>query len=50
MSSKEDYIKIVTDEQEKVLNAPTGGYGEYRVVWQNGKIVDIITQERIRIK
>ncbi|MBM7585828.1 hypothetical protein JOC86_002370 [Bacillus pakistanensis] len=43
-------IYVVKDGHVTKIEAPQTGYGEYTAVWKDGKVLDIIKQERVRIK
>lgn len=45
-------IVIKNDEGEEKLHVPkpSSGYGETTIVWQDGQVLDVIVQERIRVK
>jgi len=40
---------IVKDGQVIKINAPETGYGEYTTIWKDGKVLDVIKSERVRI-
>jgi len=40
---------IVKDGQLKKIDAPPSGFGEYTTIWKDGKVLDVIKSERVRI-
>ncbi|MBU9711082.1 DUF3954 domain-containing protein [Evansella tamaricis] len=47
--NKENCIYIVKDGVKTKFEAPVGGHGEYKLIWQDGKILDVVKSERVRI-
>ncbi|WP_225986208.1 DUF3954 domain-containing protein [Psychrobacillus glaciei] len=49
-TSNENSILIRSDGSETKLEAPSSGHGEHRIIWKDGKILDVVKEERIRIQ
>jgi len=45
----ENSMYVVKDGQITKIEAPQTGFGEYTAVWKDGKVLDVIKSERIRI-
>jgi len=45
----ENAMFIVKDGEVTKIEAPKTRYGEYRVIWKDGKVLDVIRSERMRI-
>jgi len=49
LEDKENCIYIVKDGVRTRIEAPVGGHGEYKTIWKDGKVLDVIKSERVRI-
>lgn len=49
MKDKENCLYIVKDGRITKIDAPKTGHGDYKVVWKDGKVLDVIKSERVRI-
>ena len=49
LSNTENAMFIVKDGEMTKIEAPKTGFGEYRVIWKDGKVLDVIRSERMRI-
>lgn len=49
LMKKENSLYIVKDGLLTKIEAPQTGFGEYTVVWKDGKVLDVIKSERVRI-
>lgn len=49
IDSSENMIVVVKDGNVTPIKAPISGFGEQTAVWKDGKVIDIINHERIRI-
>lgn len=45
----ENSLYVVKDGQITKIEAPQTGFGEYTAVWKDGKVLDVIKSERVRI-
>lgn len=45
-----DTVRIMSRGKETILKVPSSGYGEQRIIWQDGEVLDVVIEERIRIK
>lgn len=45
----ENALFIVKDGKLTKIEAPKTGFGEYQVIWKDGKVLDVIRSERMRI-
>ncbi|GAE32429.1 DUF3954 domain-containing protein [Halalkalibacter hemicellulosilyticus] len=50
MKQETNYIIVVKDGVETKIEAPECGHGEYTAIWKDGKVLDVIKSERLRIK
>ncbi|WP_353739167.1 DUF3954 domain-containing protein [Cytobacillus oceanisediminis] len=53
MTAEIDLMKnclyVVKDGQITAVSAPVSGYGEYTAIWKDGKVLDILKNERVRL-
>lgn len=40
---------VVKDGQVTKIEGPQTGFGEYTAIWKDGKVLDVIKSERVRI-
>jgi len=43
-------IKTSDGEEKLTVPKPASGYGETTIIWQDGQVLDVLVQERIRVK
>ncbi|KMK77863.1 hypothetical protein AB990_03855 [Alkalihalobacillus pseudalcaliphilus] len=46
----QNQLVVVSDGKVTILNGPTSGHGEYACIWKDGKVLDVIKSERVRVK
>lgn len=49
ISLTENCIYVVKDGQVTPISAPESGHGEYTAIWKDGKVLDVIKSERVRV-
>ncbi|MDE3837917.1 DUF3954 domain-containing protein [Bacillus methanolicus] len=49
ISLMDNSLYVVKDGKITKIEAPQTGYGEYTAVWKDGKVLDVIKSERVRI-
>lgn len=42
-------IVVIKDGNVTPIEAPETGYGEQTAIWKDGKVIDVVKQERVRI-
>lgn len=49
IDSTANCILVIKDGQLTKIAPPQTGFGEYTVIWKDGKVLDVIKSERVRI-
>ncbi|MCM2674068.1 DUF3954 domain-containing protein [Alkalicoccobacillus plakortidis] len=50
MKETDNCIIIIKDGQRSIIEPPCSGFGEFTTIWKDGRVLDVIKTERLRIK
>ncbi|MGC4378275.1 DUF3954 domain-containing protein [Fictibacillus sp. Mic-4] len=50
ISLLENCILVVKDGYVTKINAPSSGHGKQTAIWRDGRVIDVLMEERVRIE